>query len=204
MREKFAATGHFPLIRRVPRHLPPKGKAFAAGCGHPARDITSTRKYRVACRGGIYAARAAIRTLRHNGQTAPLASPFGGSCRRSRLMREKFAAAGYFPLIRRVPRHLPPKGKAFAAGWGHPARDITSTRKYRVACRGGIYAARCSHPDIATQRANRIFGFPLWGKLSPQVTDEGEICSCRTFPPHPARSAPPSPQGEGFPSGAIK
>ena len=23
------------------------------------------------------------------------------------------ASAGYFPLIRRVPRHLPPKGKAF-------------------------------------------------------------------------------------------
>ena len=24
-----ATIGHFPLIRRVPRHLPPKGKAFA-------------------------------------------------------------------------------------------------------------------------------------------------------------------------------
>ena len=23
-------SGHFPLIRRVPRHLPPKGKAFPA------------------------------------------------------------------------------------------------------------------------------------------------------------------------------
>ena len=39
----------------------------------------------------------------------------------------------------------------------------------------------------------RAFGFPLWGKLSPQVTDEGEICNCRIFPPHPARAAPPFP-----------
>ena len=38
-------------------------------------------------------------------------------------------------------------------------------------------------------------GFPLWGKLSPKVTDEGENCCCRTFAPHPARTAPPSPGG---------
>ena len=30
------------------------------------------------------------------------------------------ALAGHFPLIRRVPRHLPPKGKAFPAGWVTP------------------------------------------------------------------------------------
>ena len=26
--DEGATSGHFPLIRRVPRHLPPKGKAF--------------------------------------------------------------------------------------------------------------------------------------------------------------------------------
>jgi len=26
-------SGRFPLIRRVPRHLPPKGKAFPGGVG---------------------------------------------------------------------------------------------------------------------------------------------------------------------------
>ena len=26
-------SGHFSLIRRVPRHLPPKGKAFPGGVG---------------------------------------------------------------------------------------------------------------------------------------------------------------------------
>ena len=117
--DEGATTGHFPLIRRVPRHLPPKGKAFAAGCGHPARDITSTRKYRVACRGGIYAARTAIRTLRHNGQTASLASPLWGKL--SPQVTDEGVTAEHFPLIRRVPRHLPPKGKAFAV-----------TRKSRV------------------------------------------------------------------------
>ena len=47
-------------------------------------------------------------------------------------MTDEGATTGHFPLIRRVPRHLPPEGKALR------------------------------------------YGFPLWGKLSPQVTDEGE------------------------------
>ena len=46
-------------------------------------------------------------------------------------------------------------------GGASPARDFTATRNLRV---------------------NRIYGFPLWGKLSPQVTDEGENCDCRTIP----------------------
>ena len=35
--DEGASTGHFPLIRRVPRHLPPQGEGFSpAGWGHPA------------------------------------------------------------------------------------------------------------------------------------------------------------------------
>ena len=45
-------------------------------------------------------------------------------------------------------------------------------------------------------RVNRLYGFPLWGKLSPQVTDEGE--SAGSFPLIRRASAPPSPIGEGF------
>ena len=43
------------------------------------------------------------------------------------------------------------------ARWGgaSPARDQSSMRKFRVICRGGIYAARRSQPGNATQRANR-------------------------------------------------
>ena len=93
-------------------------------------------------------------------------------------------------------RHLPPKGKAFAAGWGHPARDIMGAVIYRVICRGGIYAARCSHTQNAIYRANRTKGFPLWGKLSPKVTDEGE--STGHFPLIRRASAPPSPKGKAF------
>ena len=44
---------------------------------------------------------------------------------------------------------------------------------------------------------NGSYGFPLWGKLSPQVTDEGEPSG--HFPLIRRASAPPSPQGEGFP-----
>ena len=46
---------------------------------------------------------------------------------------------------------------------------------------------------------NGSYGFPLWGKLSPQVTDEGEPSG--RFPLIRRASAPPSPQGEGFPGG---
>ena len=62
-----------------------------------------------------------------------------------------------------------------------------------LVCRGGIYAARRSRPGKSTYRANRTKGFPLWGKLSPQVTDEGKICGCRNFPGgvgHPALHCP--------------
>ena len=40
------------------------------------------------------------------------------------------------------------------------------------------------------------YGFPLWGKLSPQVTDEGATAGY--FPLIRRAGAPPSPQGEGF------
>ena len=44
---------------------------------------------------------------------------------------------------------------------------------------------------------NGSYGFPLRGKLSPQVTDEGEPSG--HFPLIRRAGAPPSPQGEGFP-----
>ena len=96
------------------------------------------------------------------------------------------ATAGHFPLIRRVPRHLPPKGKAFAAGWGHPAlrgdknhcavgaghcpaRDFTAIAILRVIRRGGIYAARCNRTNIAIQRANRT------GRIYASPTNQPEV-----------------------------
>ena len=64
----------------------------------------------------------------------------------------------------------------FPVGWGHPARGFEVTPTYRV---------------------NRTKGFPLWGKLSPQVTDEGATAG--HSPLIRRASAPPSPpQGEGF------
>ena len=61
-------------------------------------------------------------------------------------------------------------------GGACPARDITATRTLRV---------------------NRPKGFPLWGKLSPQVTDEGGLIG--NLSPHPARRrATFSPKGEGL------
>ena len=44
-----------------------------------------------------------------------------------------------------------------------------------------------------------VLASPFWGKLSPQVTDEGELSG--HFPLIRRAGAPPSPQGEGFPGG---
>ena len=50
---------------------------------------------------------------------------------------------------------FPRRGKAFLRrGGARPARDKTAARNLRVIRRGGIYAARCNHTDIATQRTN--------------------------------------------------
>ena len=46
---------------------------------------------------------------------------------------------------------------------------------------------------------NGSYGFPLGGKLSPQVTDEGAASG--HFPLIRRAGAPPSPQGKGFPGG---
>ena len=85
------------------------------------------------------------------------------------------------------------------AGWGHPAlrgnkiisrsrggacpaRDLTATTTLRVTCRGGIYAARCSHPVNATQRLNctgRIYASPTTCRKSafpPIITCLPVIC----------------------------
>ena len=58
-----------------------------------------------------------------------------------------------------------------------PARDITATAIYRV---------------------NRIEGFPLRGKLSPKVTDEGLLSGHFPLIRRVPRHLPP--KGEGFPS----
>ena len=67
---------------------------------------------------------------------------------------------------------FPPRGKAFPVG---------------------------NHPVNTTHRVNRLYGFPLRGKLSPQVTDEGatpgRIPLIRRVPRHLP------PKGEGFPGG---
>ena len=59
-----------------------------------------------------------------------------------------------------------------SAGWGHPARGFAAKQKLRV---------------------TRPKGFPLRGKLSPQVTDEGATAG--HFPLIRRGVAPPSPKG---------
>ena len=124
-----------------------------------------------------------------------MASPFGGSCHRMLLMRGKLPdispSSGAFRAT------FPQRGKAFAAGWGHPA--LRGNKKSSRG-RGGACPAR---GQMATRklRVNRVYGFPLWGKLSPQVTDEGEFAG--HSPLIRRASAPPSPKGEGFCSGVV-
>ena len=56
------------------------------------------------------------------------------------------------------------------AGWGHPA--LRGNKKLSRG-RGGACPAR-DKTSAQNLRVTRPKGFPLWGKLSPQVTDEGE------------------------------
>ena len=70
----------------------------------------------------------------------------------------------------------------------------------RVLRRGGIYAARCSRPDITNYRVNRTKGFPLGGgKLSPQMTDEGLPTGSFPLIRRVPRHLPP--RGKAFPAG---
>ena len=67
-----------------------------------------------------------------------------------------------------------------SAGWGHPARGFAVATTYRV---------------------NRPKGFPLRGKLSPQVTDEGATSGHFPLIRRVPRHLPP--RGEGFCVAAI-
>ena len=65
--------------------------------------------------------------------------------------------------------------------------------------RGGACPAR----DMAatqTYRGNRKYGFPLGGKLSPQVTDEGALAGHFPLIRRAPRATFPQ-RGEGFPDG---
>ena len=42
--DEGTTAGHFPLIRRVPRHLSPKGEGFFGGVGHPALYCSTLRR----------------------------------------------------------------------------------------------------------------------------------------------------------------
>ena len=70
-----------------------------------------------------------------------------------------------------------------------PAGNITSSRNMATT----KFTTPCNHPGNATCRVNPAKGFPLWGKLSPQVTDEGQTAGY--FPLIRRAGAPPSPQG---------
>ena len=52
-----------------------------------------------------------------------------------------------------------------------------------------------SRPDNAAWRENCPAG---WGHPALRGDKKSLCASNQTFPPHPARAAPPSPQGEGF------
>ena len=61
-----------------------------------------------------------------------------------------------------------------------------------MVCKGVVCPARDkTAPQNA--RLNCIYGFPFWGKLSPQVTDEGVPAG--HFPLIRRAGAPPSPLG---------
>ena len=59
----------------------------------------------------------------------------------------------------------------------------------------------CRLAATLAYRANRAYGFPLWGKLSPQVTDEGASAGHFPLIRRVPRHLPP--KGEGFSAAAV-
>ena len=127
------------------------------------------------------------------------------------------AGWGHPALHRYKPNHHP-----VGAGQAPPA-TVCYNEYNGLACRHGYYAARCNHPDITIYRVNRtersrpfptnlpgIGALPIIAYL-PVIRREGfrpllaalqrlqsyglVCCNSRIYSPHPARSAPPSPQG---------
>ena len=85
----------------------------------------------------------------------------------------RFAAIANFPGGVGSPR---PTGqqKHLAVGAGHaPPATVCYNQYNGLTCRGGIYAARCNHPYIATQRLNRT------GRIYASPTNLPEIANYR-------------------------
>ena len=84
------------------------------------------------------------------------------------------------------------------AGWGHPAlRGNKNTSRGR----GGACPARDT-TATPTYRVNHLYGFPLRGKLSPQVTDEGATAGHFPLIRRVSRHLPP--KGEGFSAATLR
>ena len=106
---------------------------------------------------------AAIPVMRTNGQTARAsnARPYkpAGNAEPSRdCVATKIyhtVGAGHCPA--RDPTAIATLRSNRTAGWGHPVLRGNGDlyKHYGLVCRGGINAARCSHPDNAAYRANR-------------------------------------------------
>ena len=78
------------------------------------------------------------------GKLSPQVTDEGEFCGNCNNTGWFVAAGGHFPLIRRVPRHLPPRGKAFAEG-SHPVNETQRANRT-----GRIYASPTNLPEIGT------------------------------------------------------
>ena len=145
--------------------------------GVPAGSFPLIRRARAppSPKGGRLSRRGGVTRCSHTGNAAyrvnlPKGFPLWGKL--SPQVTDEGVPAGSFPLIRRARAPPSPKGG-------------------RLSRRGGV--TRCSHTGNAAYRVNLPKGFPLWGKLSPQVTDEGVPAG--RFPLIRRARAPPSPKG---------
>ena len=132
-------------------------------------------------------AEIAARTRRQADGKAHCGFPLWGKL--SPQVTDEGVPAGHFPLIRRVPRHLPPRGRLPAVGAGQaPPATIYYNEYYGLGCRGGIYAARCSRPDFSICRVNAT------GEQCSPLQPNRQICANRTIPLRGNKMMPPFPQ----------
>ena len=126
------SSGHFPLIRRVPRHLPPKGKAFSVGAGYAPPATVYYNEYNGLVVGAAYMPPvAAVRSMRYNGKIARNGQDRSlQTCRKSafcqllltfllfvgRGLDPSLLFCGNAKLTGKLQLWLPPLGEAVTAG----------------------------------------------------------------------------------------
>ena len=126
------------------------------------------RGNKICCAAGAgYAPPAVLRLQQHNGS---------------------FVGAAYMPPVAAIPV-IQPNGQTARDAYMRPLQTYRKYRTITGLCNSNHYSVGAGQAPPAVLRLQQHNGSFVGAAYMPTVA------ACRTFPPHPARSAPPSPTG---------